>query len=260
MLARITFGRYGSVRGLEFRMARSSLDKKALSRSKIELFLECPRCFYEDVVLGVARPGGLPFTLNIAVDTLLKSEFDRYRETGTPHPLFASVGLDAVPHADPRLKQWRHNFTGIRFLDSETGWTFYGAIDDLWRGADGRMLVADYKATAKKDEVDPERLHPAYKRQLEMYQFLLSTQGLDVSDTGWWVYANGIGSSPSFEDVLRFRTRLIPYQGNRAWVLKTFRDAVATLSGPLPPPAEACEWCRFVAAREEAERSVPREY
>lgn len=36
-----------------------------LSRSKIDLFLQCPRCFYYDRKLGVGRPPGFPFaTLN----------------------------------------------------------------------------------------------------------------------------------------------------------------------------------------------------
>ena len=41
-----------------------------LSRSKIDLFLSCPRCFYVDRRLGVGRPPGFPFNLNTAVDTL----------------------------------------------------------------------------------------------------------------------------------------------------------------------------------------------
>ena len=43
-----------------------------LSRSKIDLFWECPRCFYFDRRLGVGRPPGFPFALNSAVDHLLK--------------------------------------------------------------------------------------------------------------------------------------------------------------------------------------------
>ena len=53
--------------------------KWRLSRSKIALFMECPRCFYIDNVLGVARPPGFPFNLNSAVDALLKKEFDALR-------------------------------------------------------------------------------------------------------------------------------------------------------------------------------------
>ena len=58
-----------------------------LSRSKIDLFLECPRCFYFDRRLGVGRPPGFPFALNSAVDHLLKLEFDIHRKDGTKHPL-----------------------------------------------------------------------------------------------------------------------------------------------------------------------------
>ena len=61
--------------------------KWRLSRSKIDLFLECPRCFYFDNKLGTKRPPGYPFNLNTAVDTLLKQEFDAHRAKGTKHPL-----------------------------------------------------------------------------------------------------------------------------------------------------------------------------
>jgi hypothetical protein len=42
----------------------------ALSRSKVELFIDCPRCFYLDRRLGIGRPPGFPFNLNSAVDAL----------------------------------------------------------------------------------------------------------------------------------------------------------------------------------------------
>ena len=77
-------------------MPSRSLQRRQLSRSKIELFIDCPRCFWLDVARGIPRPSGPPFTLNNAVDALMKAEFDRFRVAGEPHPLFASVGLDAV--------------------------------------------------------------------------------------------------------------------------------------------------------------------
>ena len=54
-----------------------------LSRSKIDLFISCSRCFYIDRRLGVGRPPGFPFNLNTAVDTLLKQEFDVHRAENT---------------------------------------------------------------------------------------------------------------------------------------------------------------------------------
>lgn len=60
----------------------NSSEPYKLSRSRIEVFMQCPRCFYLDRRLGVDRPPGFPFALNSAVDALLKKEFDLLREKG----------------------------------------------------------------------------------------------------------------------------------------------------------------------------------
>ena len=57
-----------------------------LSRSKLELFMNCQRCFYLDRRLGIGQPPRFPFNLNSAVDFLLKKEFDDYRARQAPHP------------------------------------------------------------------------------------------------------------------------------------------------------------------------------
>ena len=74
-----------------------------LSRSRLELFLNCPRCFYLDRRLGVDRPPGFPFNLNLAVDSLLKREFDYYRERGERHPYMIEAGVEAVPAQPPNV-------------------------------------------------------------------------------------------------------------------------------------------------------------
>jgi len=74
-----------------------------LSRSKISLFLNCPRCFYLDRRLGIGRPPGFPFNLNSAVDALLKKEFDLHRAKEKAHPLMEKYGIDAVPF---QVREW----------------------------------------------------------------------------------------------------------------------------------------------------------
>ena len=228
-------------------MTSRSLQRRQLSRSKIDLFVVCPRCFHLDVAQAIARPSGPPFTLNNAVDTLLKAEFDRYRAAREPHPLFEDAGLDAVPFAHKDLDRWRHNFTGLRWLDAETGWTLFGAIDDLWQARSGELIVADYKATSRHEMPTTEKLYPSYRRQMDVYQFLVRRQGFDVSNRGWFVYANGDSSAAEFGDTLRFTTSMIPYDGDDAWVLDTFRRAVANVGADrIPEPGEDCEYCDYV--------------
>ncbi len=74
-----------------------------LSRGRIDLFLNCPRCFYFDRRLGIDRPPGYPFSLNSAVDKLLKKEFDIHRAMGTTHPLMKHYKIDAVPFAHEKI-------------------------------------------------------------------------------------------------------------------------------------------------------------
>jgi hypothetical protein len=229
-------------------MASRSLQRRQLSRSKIELFIGCPRCLYLDVALGIPRPSGPPFTLNNAVDALMKAEFDRYRAAGEPHPLFATVGLDAVPFRHAELDRWRHNFTGVRWLDESTGWTLCGAVDDLWQAPGGELIVADYKATARTEMPTARNLYPSYRRQMDVYQFLVRRQGFEVSNRGWFVYTNGDGRAAGFGDKLCFTTALVPYDGDDAWVLDAFRRAVAVIGqGVVPPPQEDCEFCAYAA-------------
>jgi len=110
----------------------SSKEPFKISRSKIDLFIECPRCFYLEKRLGVSRPSLPGFTLNIAVDHLLKKEFDIHRVKNTKHPLMEQYGIDAVPFNHPDLAKWRENFVGIQTIHKPTNFLVFGAIDDLW--------------------------------------------------------------------------------------------------------------------------------
>jgi hypothetical protein len=220
----------------------------ALSRSKVELFQDCARCFYLDRRLGIARPSGPPFNLNSAVDTLLKKEFDACRAQGRPHPLITGAGLNAVPHDHPQLDAWRSNFKGVRTLHEATNLELFGAIDDLWRDLDtGELIVADYKATSKTSEVTLDsEWQGSYKRQMEFYQWLLRRQGLSVARRGWFVYANGRRDLPAFDAKLEFTIKMIPYDGDDAWVEGTLRKISETLRAPQPPrPTADCEYCAF---------------
>ena len=229
-------------------MPSRSLQRRQLSRSKIDLFIECPRCFWLDVACGIPRPSGPPFTLNNAVDTLMKAEFDRYRAAGEPHPLFATVGLDAVPFRHAELDRWRHNSTGVRWLDAPTGWTLFGAVDDLWQARSGELMVADYKATARSEMPTTRTLYDSYRRQMDVYQFLVRRQSLPVSNRGWFVYTNGDSRAGQFGDRLSFTTALVPYDGDDAWVLEAFRHAVATVAlADAPAAKEDCDYCSYVS-------------
>lgn len=235
-----------------------------ISRSKIDLFLQCPRCFYLDRRLGVGRPPGFPFAINSAVDHLLKKEFDIYRVKGVKHPLIEKYGVNArpVPHKD--LDAWRENFVGVQFLHKPTNLLITGAIDDLWvttpaetsgeerkKAHEPEYVVVDYKATAKEEEITEldKEWHIGYKRQMEVYQWLLRQNGLNVSDTGYFVYCNGQTDRKAFDARIEFDVTLIPYTGDAAWVEPAILDIKKCLDNDtLPKAAPDCDYCRYIEA------------
>lgn len=222
-----------------------------LSRSKLELFIECPRCFYLDRKLGIGRPPGFPFNLNSAVDALLKNEFDIYRAAGKKHPLLESYNIDAVPAAHEQLDEWRENFKGIGFLHRSTNLLITGAIDDLWQNSQQEYIVVDYKSTSKNGEITAlgEGWQNGYKRQMEIYQWLLRKNGYQVSDTGYFVYCNGKKDNPRFNSKLEFDVTLIPYTGRSDWVEDTVYAAYDCLNvANLPKPNGNCDFCAYITS------------
>jgi CRISPR/Cas system-associated exonuclease Cas4 (RecB family) len=229
-----------------------------VSRSKIELFMQCPRCFWLDARLKIKRPNGPPFNINKAIDELFKKEFDSYREKGEPHPLMTEYSIDAVPFAHEQLNTWRYNFTGVVALHKPTNLSVFGAVDDIWINKDKELIVVDYKATAKSTEVgidSPWQI--SYKRQLEVYQWLLRQNKFKVNDTGYFVYTNGRIDLDSFGDKVEFKTKIIPYKGNVDWIEPTLVKMKACMeSDSMPPVGTAamggeCDFCSYARSRTE---------
>ena len=206
-----------------------------LSRSKIELFIQCKRCFWLDARLKIKRPDGPPFQINKLIDELFKKEFDSYRKSKKPHPIMLKNNVDAIPYTHKDLNQWRENFIGIRFHHKQTNINFFGAVDDIWINAKDELIVVDYKATAKKTEVSLDAdWQITYKRQLEIYQWLLKSNGFKVSPVGYFVYANGQSNFEEFNDTLHFKTKLISYEGATDWIEQVVRSIKECLEGEIP--------------------------
>ena len=221
-----------------------------LSRSKIDFFMNCPRCFYIDRRLGVGQPSGPPFSLNKAVDELLKKEFDIHRIEGNKHPLIERYGLDCVPFQHENMGKWRDNFSGVQYHHKKTNFIVTGAIDDLWINGDGQLHVVDYKATSNTKEITlDEDWKIIYKRQVEIYQWLLRRNGFDVSDLAYFVYCNGSTDREAFDAKLEFDVKILPYEGSDDWIEQTIIDAHDCLmQNELPDSGPECDFCAYTSA------------
>ncbi len=229
-----------------------------LSRSKVELFMNCPKCFYMDRRLGVGQPPGFPFALNSAVDALLKKEFDIHRAEQTKHPLMEAYGLDMVPFQHEMINEWRENFKGIQYHHTPTNFIMTGAVDDLWVNREGEIAIVDYKSTSKPSKVSLDAdWQIGYKRQMEMYQWLLRHIGYKVSSTGYFVYCNGKTDREAFHGKLDFDIDLIPYTGDDSWVEGALHDIKHCLDDKIPQSSPTCDFCAYRKAFQDTVRDNP---
>jgi len=221
-----------------------------ISRSKLDLFLKCPRCFYIDRRLGIGHPECFPYTLNNAVDELLKKEFDTYRSQQKPHPLFIENNIDAVPFDHPDIDKWRDSLHhGIQYLVPNTNINLTGGIDDILLNQNNDLIIiADYKATSTKNEISLTN-RESYKRQMEIYQWLFRKNGFNVSNTGYFVYCNGKKDANGFDKQLQFDISLLSYTGDDSWVdLAVIKAYECLQSDTIPSHCDECDYCQYVKA------------
>ncbi len=212
-----------------------------ISRSKLERFLECPRCFWLEVKKGIKRPPSFPYTINSAIDALLKQEFDVHREDGTAHYIIKKYDINAIPYKCKEIDTWRANFTGIQFHHKPTDFLVFGAVDDVWVNPVGELIVVDYKATGANEY----NIYDSYKRQMEVYQWLLLRNGHRVSKTGYFLFAKVNKNNGFAEGKLSFDLSLEAQEGDSAWVDGALLSARKILDNTIPAPNAECPYCKF---------------
>lgn len=230
---------------------------KRLSRSRLENLYKCRLCGYLEIKHELKAPS-IPFTLNLAVDDLLKKDFDKFRQTGEVPPVIAKLGKELVPFQHPDLEKWRDSRKGIERLDPGTGIIVYGAIDDLWATPSGEVVVIDYKATAKPSpvrELGNMPYHDGYRRQLDIYAWLLEGNGLKVSASSFLFYVTARKTADGFMGRLEFDPALIEHQVNTSWIAPFLNETDQVLSGGFPEASKDCKLCEY---RESAARLLGR--
>ena len=126
-----------------------------------------------------------------------------------------------------------------------------GGVDDVCVRPNGELIVVDYKATSKNGEVSLDApWQITYKRQLEIYQWLMRRNGFEVSNTGYFVYCNGKTDRAAFDGKLEFDIKVIPYTGSDDWVEGVITKLHACLNtDTVPAPSPDCDYCKYGAAR-----------
>lgn len=227
-----------------------------LSPRKLNIFNDCPRCFYYEVKLGIGRPRGAFPSLPGGMDRLLKRHYDNYRgklppeiDTKIPGKLFADMA---------KIKAMRFWKTGLCFTDKKTGAVLSGALDDLI--IEGKLYSPlDYKTKGADPKTNGAEY---YQTQLDCYALMLDANDMPASGHAYLIYywpAEVYGNSQNLESItsifvggraVHFGVTPFMIEASKTRAIDVFGRAVECLKLKKAPAAsETCEFCKFINER-----------
>ena len=212
----------------------------------LNLFKQCPRCFWIHYNKEVKRPRGIFPSLPGGMDLVIKKYFDQYRGE-LPPEIDGKVAGKLLPDL-VLMEKWHNWRTGLEYCDKDLDATLFGALDDCLLDGDC-YIPLDYKTkgSSPKDG-DSEKY---YQTQLDAYSFLLNSNGYKTGDFAYLVYY--YPDEVTKNGVVRFSVTPVKVETNLKRAEKTFRDAVGLLKGSMPKNDTGCEYCSWVSDRVEFE-------
>ena len=215
-----------------------------LSPSSLNLFLDCPRCFWLDKNKGIKRPRGIFPSLPGGMDLVIKKYFDTYRVKNDLPPeikgkvsgqLFSDIGI---------LEKWRNwRTTDLRYEDKSLNAILSGALDDCLI-ENGSYIPVDYKTRGYELKEDPRRY---YQTQLDCYSLMLNSSGYKINNIAFLIYYWPVKVKE--DGVIEFHVEPIKIETNIESAKKIIKDAAELLSAPIPKPDSGCEYCNLVTNR-----------
>lgn len=212
-----------------------------LSPSKLNLFQECPLCFWLSKVRGIHRPSG-PFpSLPGGMDNLIKKYFDKYRALGKMPPEIEGKVQGKLVADEELLRQWRSisKKTPPRYFDKELNALLFGALDECFID-NGYYIPVDYKTRGYDLKEDSSSY---YQTQLDCYTFLLEAEGCKHLSFGYLIYY--IPTKVEENGNVKFKVEAHKLETNPKRGYEIFRKAVKLLRGPKPASHSKCQFCSW---------------
>lgn len=208
----------------------------------LNLFKECPRCFWLHYNEKVHRPRGIFPSLPGGMDLVIKKYFDKYRDKLPPEIDDKVVG-QLMPDIQ-LLNKWRNWQTGLEYYDKKRDAVLFGALDDCLIN-DDHYIPVDYKTRGfPPKDGDSEKY---YQTQLDTYTLLLSENGYKTKDFAYLIYY--YPEEVKEDGVVKFNIKPVKVNTDLKRAKKTFENAIDLLKELIPKHHSDCEYCCWVGDR-----------
>ena len=214
-------------------------DKLRLSPSALNIFLDCPKCFWLEYKARIHRPKG-PFpSLPGGMDILIKKYFDSYRAVGKLPPEIDGQVTGELFSDMETLNKWRSWRSGLSYYDKSLDAVLAGALDDCLVHQ-GRYIPVDYKTRGFNLIEGGEEF---YQNQLDCYSFLLSANNLPEPHYAYLVYF--IPREVKTGGAVHFSVEVKRVETFPENARKIFQRAAALLRSPIPESHSECQFCSW---------------
>lgn len=216
------------------------MKRYSLSPTTLNLYFDCPRCFWLHINRNIKRPRGIFPSLPGGMDLVIKSYFDKYRLRNELPPeivgkvkgkLFADIKI---------LEKWRSwKDTNLIYVDSPSNVILSGALDDCIVD-EGFYIPLDYKT---KGSAPQAGYSDFYKTQLNCYCLMLESTGYKTKNLAYLVYY--WPEEAKEQGIIKFNVETIPMKTDIEIVKNTLREAVSMLSRGIPKSNPDCKYCKL---------------
>ena len=213
--------------------------KLRLSPSALNIFLDCPKCFWLEYGAKIHRPRA-PFpSLPGGMDILIKKYFDRYRAVGKLPPEIDGQVTGELLADFEQLNRWRSWRSGLSYYDKHLEAVLVGALDDCLVH-ENQYIPVDYKTRGFDLREGGESF---YQNQLDCYSLLLSVNGFREPSYAYLIYF--IPREVKAGGAVQFSVEVKKVTTSAEKAQKTFQAAVKTLREPMPVSHETCQFCAW---------------
>jgi len=219
-----------------------------LSPTALNLFKDCPRCFWLDKNENLRRPRGIFPTLPGGMDLVIKKYFDKYRAQGKLPPEIEGKVKGALFSDAPLLEKWRSwRLTNLRYEDKLLNASLSGALDDCLAEGDFYIPI-DYKTRGYELTYDPAKY---YQTQLDCYCLILESSGYKTKSLSYLIYYWPLEICT--QNMVKFNVTSYEIKTDIKAAQKIFENAINLLRADIPQESANCEYCNLIANREAGE-------
>jgi len=206
----------------------------SLSASSLNLFLDCPRCFWLYVNNGIKRPSIPVATITTGLDRVIKEYFNLYRPKGILPPFLENKVLGKLISSLPKKGR-------LEFIDNKIEAGLVGYLDECLDLGNNFYAALDHKTRGTK----PEKTHQAHQFQMDVYTFLLEQNGFPTKRLAYLIYY--IPKAVVSKDAIEFEVFASQVKTDPENAKKVFYDALTVLKKTIPRPHQDCEFCKWTA-------------